>query len=176
MLVDVSLGRPPRLSVAREHRVLRDASEQVWESIPRTVPHGRDVQALVHEIVNIPRGENSKPTMPYPPGVTGTALLIGERPDCSIRHFGSGHPAGRALFSPSLCRCIQILNADLDYSVKGSRYLVLYLNRLLCPRFGLPLGYGSFKERRLRVMLGWMEKLPGSGRTASPDPVLQLKL
>ena len=70
-----------------------------------------------------------------------------------------------------------ILNADLDYSVKNNRYMVLYLNRLLCPRFGLPLGFGGFKERRLQAMVGWIQKLPAHatrGRTGPPADRLAL--
>ena len=161
MLVDVSLGRPPRLSVARQHRVLYEASERLWESIPRTVPNGRDVQAIVREIVAISREENVKPRMPYPPGVTGTALLMGERSALLDPDYRKQAPGAERLFS-ALASAVahNILNADLDYSVKNNRYMVLYLNRLLCPRFGLPLGFGGFKERRLHVMIGWMQKLP----------------
>jgi hypothetical protein len=161
MLVDVSLGRPPRLSVGRQHRVLHQASERYWESIPRTVPNGRDVQALVREIVAISREENTKPRMPYPPGVTGTAMLMAERKTLLDPAYRAKNPAAERLFS-ALAAAVahNILNADLDYSVKNNRYMVLYLNRLLCPRFGLPLGLGGFKERRLQVMTGWMQKLP----------------
>ena len=98
MLVDVSLGRPPRLNVARQHRVLHQASERLWESIPRTVPNGRDVQALVREIVAISRVENAKPRMPYPPGVTGTALLMGERKLLLDEDYRKKTPGAERLF------------------------------------------------------------------------------
>ncbi len=164
MLVDVSLGRPPHLDVARQHRVLRQASERFWESIPRTVPHGRDVQALVREIVAISVAEKAKPRLPYPPGVTGTAILMAERKLLLDPKFREATPGAERLFA-ALASAVahNILNADLDYSVKRNRYMVLYLNRLLCPRFMLPLGYGSFRERRLQVMIGWMRKLPALG-------------
>lgn len=171
MLVDVSLGRPPRLSVARQHRVLFNASKRLWESVPRTVPNGRDVQALVREIVAIGLDENSKPRIPYPPGVTGTALLMTERKILLDPEYRAKTPGAERLFS-ALASAVahNILNADLDYSVKNDRYMVLYLNRLLCPRFGLPLGLGGFKERRLGVMIGWMQKLPARGARTRPHP------
>ncbi len=164
MLVDVSLGRPAQLSVIRQHRVLRSVSERFWESIPRTVPHGRDVQALVREIVAISETEKQKPRMPYPPGVTGTAVLMVERQLLLDSDYRTSTPGAERLFT-ALASAIayNILHADLDYSVKGNRYMVLYLNRLLCPRFGLPVGYGGFRERRLHVMIGWMRKLPALG-------------
>lgn len=165
MLVDISIGRRPLLELRRQHRVIRQASEQYWESIPRTVPHGRDVQALVREIVAISRAEAAKPTMPYPPGVTGTAMLMAERARLLDPEFRSRTPGADRLFS-ALASAVanNVVTADLDYSVKGSRYMVLYLNRLLCPRFYLPLNYGSFRERRLSHMIEWIQKLPQRGR------------
>ena len=48
------------------------------------------------------------------------------------------------------------LEAQLDYSVKGDKWMVLNLNRLLCVSYDLPLGYGGFKERPLRDLHTWM--------------------
>lgn len=178
MLVDISLGRSPRLDVSRQHRVLHRASERLWESIPRTVPNGRDVQVMVREIVAIAHAENAKPRMPYPPGITGTALLMSERQTLLDPQYRAKHPGADRLFA-ALASAVahNILQADLDYSVKGNRYMVLYLNRLLCPRFGLPLGLGGFKERRLSEMVNWMQKLPAQGaRRRSTDAREQLAL
>lgn len=170
MLVDISLGRRPFLQMRRQHRVIRDASERFWESIPRTVPHGRDVQALVGEVVRIAKDEGAKPTMPYPPGVTGTAMLMGERARLLDADYRDRTPGAERLFS-ALASAVahNVITAELDYSVKGGRYMVLYLNRLLCPRFYLPLSLGSFRERRLSEMLGWVQKLPSHGTTRTPQ-------
>lgn len=172
MLVDVSLGRPPRLNVARQHRVLHQASERMWQAIPRTVPHGRDVQAVVREIVAIAQEAGAKPTMPYPPGVTGTAMLMSERNALLDPKYRAKNPgADRLLSALAAAVAHNVLHAELDYSVKNNRFMVLYLNRLLCPRFGLPLGLGGFRERRLRVMTGWMQKLPAYGTQRRSEPV-----
>lgn len=177
MLVDISLGRSPRLDAARQHRVLLRASERFWESIPRTVPNGRDVQVLVREIVAIAEEENAKPRMPYPPGVTGTALLMSERQLLLDPAYRERHPGTERLFSAlAAAVAFNVLQADLDYSVKKNRYMVLYLNRLLCPRFGLPLGFGAFKERRLTEMTNWMQKLPAHGPRRRRDATEPLPL
>jgi hypothetical protein len=171
MLVDVSLGRAPRLSPARQHRVLRATSEAFWESIPRSIPYGRDVQTLVGEIVEIARVENAKPRMPYPPGVTGTALLMSERNLLLQEDYREREAnADRLFHAIGSAVAHNVLHADMDYSVKGNRYMVLYINRLLCPRFQLPLGLGGFKERRLPVMIKWMQKTPAIAARRVPEP------
>ena len=164
LLVDISLGRKPTLTAARQDQILRRASEAYWESISRTVPNGRDVRAIVAEIVGIAVEENKKPTVPYPPGVTGTALLMSDREQLLDVDYRNRNAAAARLFA-ALASAVayNVITADLDYSVKGNRYMVLYLNRLLCPRFGLPLGRGAFRERKLSQMLTWVEDLPDSG-------------
>ena len=119
---------------------------------------------MVAEIVRIAVGENSKPTVPYPPGVTGTALLMSERERLLDVEYRNSTPGADRLFN-ALASAVayNVVTADLDYTVKGDRYMVLYLNRLLCPRFGLPLGRGSFRERPLQKMLSWVQNLPASG-------------
>ena len=102
--------------------------------------------------------------MPYPPGVTGTALLMSDRERLlDIDYRNTNTPAARLFAALASGVAYNVITADLDYSVKGNRYMVLYLNRLLCPRFGLPLGRGAFRERRLSQMLTWVQHLPDSG-------------
>jgi hypothetical protein len=86
-------------------------------------------------------------------------------------------PGADALFQ-ALASAIahNILSAELNRPVKGVRCMVLYLNRLLCPRFGLPLGRGGFREKKLTEMASWMvdpefELLPDA-----PDKELELPL
>lgn len=163
-IVDISLGRKPALSAARQDQILRQTSGAYWESITRTVPNGRDVRAIVTEIVRIAVEENKKPTVPYPPGVTGTALLMSDRERLlDINYRNKNALAARLFAALASAVAYNVITADLDYSVKGNRYMVLYLNRLLCPHFDLPLGRGAFRERRLSQMLTWVQHLPDSG-------------
>lgn len=175
MLTYVSIGRDPRLSVEVQDRVIRKASNLYWERVRREVPCGADIQLLIEHIVDIARLEEGKPKVPYPPGVTGTALLMVERDHLLDENFRRSHPGADRLFH-ALASAVahNVLSAQPDYSVKGGRYLVLYLNRLLCPRFNLPLGYGSFRERRLREMLSWMIEVPAHRQRQSDQASLQL--
>ena len=51
-----------------------------------------------------------------------------------------------------------LLIPDLHYRVKNNSWMVLNLNRLLCVHYDLPLGYGLFKERRLKTLCEWLDK------------------
>jgi len=86
-------------------------------------------------------------------------------------------PGADALFR-ALASAIanNILSAELNYSVKGGSFMVLYLNRLLCPRFGLPLNRGGFREKKLREMASWMIEPEFEPLPDEPDKELELPL
>jgi hypothetical protein len=86
-------------------------------------------------------------------------------------------PGADALFR-ALASAIahNILSAELNRQVKGVRSMVLYLNRLLCPRFGLPLGRGGFREKKLREMASWMVDPEFEPLPDKPDKELELPL
>jgi hypothetical protein len=157
MLASITLQRKPRVSAWRQDRIVRRASEEFWRDIPRRVPHGREIQTFLNSVVEMARLENQKPRLPYPPGVTGTALSMSDRTRLLNDELRERIPGGNRLLqalSEGIGR--NLIGAELDRSVKGGTYLVMYINRLLCPRFGLPLGRGGFREKRLEAMSEWM--------------------
>jgi hypothetical protein len=176
MLAEMTLGRRPELVAGRQDAVIRRASERYWRSIPRRIPHGRDVQRLLISIVTIARRETFRPTAPYAPGVTGTALSMVDREQLLRADRRAKFPGADRLFEAlGSALAYNVLSAEIDRAVKGDRYMVLYLNRLLCPRFGLPLGRGGFRERRLGVMAGWMLEPELEADTAAFDLELGLE-
>jgi hypothetical protein len=161
MLARITLQQRPKISPLRQDRIVRRASELLWREIPRRIPHGREVQQFIDAVASMAREENRKPTVPYPPGVTGTALLMSDRERFMKPEARSMIPGAEQLFG-ALGEAVahNIVSVELDQRVKGNRYMVIYLNRLLCPRFGLPLGRGGYREKRLEVMSKWMASPP----------------
>jgi hypothetical protein len=59
------------------------------------------------------------------------------------------------------CLANNMLEARLDYKCKGQLWMVLYLNRMFCVYFDLPLEYGGFREKSLDDLTEWIK---GSSR------------
>jgi hypothetical protein len=179
MLSAIMLNRTPRLSAVRQHNIIRRASERLWRDIPRRLPNGHDVQKLLTAIVRMAVQETQRPTAPYAPGVTGTALSMADRKQLLQPAVREKIPGADALFR-ALASAIanNILSADLDRyrEVSGGRFMILYLNRLLCPRFGLPLNRGGFREKKLREMTSWMIEPEFEPLQDEPDKELELPL
>jgi hypothetical protein len=173
MLTLITLNRPPELEPARQHRLIVAASEQLWKSIPVHLQRGRDIQRLLFAIARMSHRETYRPTAPYPPGPNGTAISMEDRERLRLPERRQRLPGGEA-FLPVLAGAIanNLLYAEVDRPVKGGRWLVLYLNRLLLPRFKLPLGHGNFRERPLDVVMRWA----AGEDDLIPVPDLQLPL
>ncbi|MEY2423023.1 MAG: hypothetical protein QOI95_3090 [Acidimicrobiaceae bacterium] len=163
MLALITLRRRPWLDATSQDRIVRATSEAMWRAIPQRRSYGRDIQHLLLRIAGLAQRDTYRPKAPYAPGVTGTALSMRDRARLLDPAVRERIPGADALFR-ALAGAIghNLLSAELDRSVKNNRWMVLYLNRMLCARFNLPIGYGGFRERPLEDMCAWMAE-PISG-------------
>ncbi len=157
MLVEITLRRGAELSRLRQDATLTTASENFWREIPSRRVGGRRIQQLLRHIAKLCRAETYRSKAPYAPGVTGTALSMDDRARLLDPQVRSRLPGAQQLFE-ALGGAIghNLLRAHTNRSVKNDQWMVLYLNRLTCVRYGLPLGYGGFRERSLEEMCQWM--------------------
>ena len=101
--------------------------------------------------------ETLKPSAPYAPGVTGFAISMADREFLIGKTAAATADNIRTLREVmASCIALNLLEPRLDAKNKGERWLVLYLNRLLCLRFGLPLGYGGWRPRKLKALTEWL--------------------
>jgi hypothetical protein len=173
MLAETTLSRRPHISAARQHNLLMAASERMWRDITRRVPYGRDVQQLLLGVVAFAQTETYRPTAPYPPGVTGTAIRMRERNVLLDERLRELRPGGdRLLRTLGSAIAFNVIAAEPDHAVKGDQYMVFYLNRLLLPRAWLPLGRGGFREKPLHELERLLERdigIPQNELTESMD-------
>ncbi len=57
----------------------------------------------------------------------------------------------------SNCLNNNLLWAKPNVKAKGKEWLVLYINRMLCVQFDLPLQYGGWREHSLDKLMNWMD-------------------
>ncbi len=157
MLAGITLRQGAQVSRLRQDAALTAACDQFWAEIPDRRIGGRTIQQLLRHIAKLCRTETYRPKAPYAPGVTGTALSMRDRARLLDPGVRKQVPGAQELFE-ALHGAIghNLLRARKDYSVKNDRWMVLYLNRLTCVRYGLPLGYGGFREKSLEEMCRWM--------------------
>jgi hypothetical protein len=157
MLAGITLRQGAVISRLRQDAALTAAGDQFWADIPDRRIGGRAIQQLCRHIAKLCRAETYRPKAPYAPGVTGTALSMDDRARLLDPQVRARMPGAQQLFE-ALHGAIghNLVRAFTDRSVKNNRWMVLYLNRLTCVRYGLPLGYGGFREKPLEEMCRWM--------------------
>jgi hypothetical protein len=152
------LRRPIALPPERQHALMKRMAKQLWDEIPRKVRHGRELRQFINSVGTFAHEYTYRPTAPNDPGVTGTAIKMSER----AKLFDEATSKKRielARLADTLASALahNLLVAQLDYSCKKEKWMVLNLNRLLCVHFDLPLGYGLYKEKPLRVLAKWLD-------------------
>ena len=149
--------RAASLDAARQDALLRAASSSFWNEIPRRARDGEKVLKLLDSIGRFCRQRTYEPSAPYDPGVTGIAISMKDKDSLQDKGFLQRNPEYSVLANVLAAAIANnLLEPLLDYKVKGSTWMVLNLNRLLCVNFDLPLHYGGFKEQHLRELYVWM--------------------
>jgi hypothetical protein len=145
------------LSADRQQAILKDAAERRWIQAPRGAARGHAVLRFLDRLGDLCTDETFKPTAPYAPGVTGIGISMAER-DALLAKSSDDAKSAR-LLREVLASCIaqNLLEPRIDHKNKGERWLVLYLNRLLCVRFGLPLSYGGWRPRKVTQLAKWLD-------------------
>ena len=146
-LYEESLGaalirQNPVLSPERQQHVLFNACETRLQDLPRRA--GRDVARFLEAVGQYCQYETYRPNAPYAPGVTGIAISMADRErlaESSYRTENSPYRRFAEMLASALSQ--NIFRAELDRRVKGGHYMVLYLNRIACLRYRLPMGYGG---------------------------------
>lgn len=163
------LKRPPQLSVQRQHSILKRAAKQWWEQdVLRAVPQQSEVRRFVEAIGRVAQNETNRPNAPYAPGVTGISITMIELDQLRDEKVLSARPDLKRLASViGICLAHNILEADLDRSQGYERRMLLYLNRLLCCHFDLPLQYGGYRARKVDDLARWV--VSGYRQTSLPE-------
>lgn len=153
------LRQPPGLSPERQQEILDGAYDARVADLPRRAKNGRDVLAFLDAVGAFCRDQTYQPNAPYAPGVNGVAISMQEREVLLDPAHLRGSPA-TSRFAQMLATALahNLLHAELDKSVKNQRWMILYLNRLVCLKYELPPHFGGFRERPLKDLVTWMEK------------------
>lgn len=155
----IRLGRDQEsiLSPERQHDIITRIGKNFLKEIPRSVRFGNHVFRLIHAIGDMCHAETYKPTASYAPGVTGTAITMQEL-DVLRTRASRGEESAKELYQTiESAIAHNILDPEPNYKCKNKEFLVLYLNRLLCVPFQLPLQKGGFREQKLSTLMSWFQ-------------------
>ena len=157
------------LSAWQQDRIVRAMSRRLLNRVRHDLPSGHEVHALLSAAGELAKAESYRPTAPYAPGVTGFAISMADRQELlsADEEVDSGTARVRRALHAAISH--NLLTPHLDRRAKGGEWMVLYLNRLLCPVFSLPLGQGGYREQSLAELRVWLN-------TGRPSSIRQARL
>lgn len=173
MMAAKMLGGDKSVTAARQHKILRAAADERWEEIVRTI----DCPGLVSFLDSMAEFCTEQTLLPGAPyhGVTGIAISSHDQHILQEQSVKGTNPRYVALADVlSTCFAHNILepNPDFRQGQRGSRHLVIYMNRLLCLRYGLPLQYRGWREKTLESLCGFVERRRRTAEKADvPHPL-----
>ena len=173
MMAAKMLDGDRRITAVRQNKVLRTAADERWEEIVQTI----DCPGLERFLDNMAEFCTAQTLLPGAPylGVTGIAISAHDQRVLQQQSTKGTNPRYVALANVlSTCFGHNILepNPDFKQGQRGSKHLVVYMNRLLCLRYGLPLQYGGWREKTLESLCGFMERgRRMAGKEGVPHPL-----
>ena len=157
LVAQALLKKEPLLTPERQHAILVRGAGSFWKDIPRRARNSREVLVFLDSIGRFCRWTTYQPNAPYSPGVNGIAISMADRERLLTGANPRDAQYGKLADVLAACLAQNLLDATLNYKCKGVHWMLLYLNRLLCARFGLPLGYGGFREKKLKDLATWLD-------------------
>lgn len=143
------------LSPERQHSIIGRVAKSFLREMPVMVRHGNQVFRFINAIGDMCKHETYRPTAPYAPGVTGAALTMYDLQILERKANEGEEKSVRLYQTIESAIAYNILESEPNYKCKGKDFLVLYLNRLLCISFQLPLQRGGFREQTLATLHDW---------------------
>lgn len=149
----------PDISPSRQETIIKKICESRWKELPIKVPDFEDVNKFLTSIGEFCQNETFIPNAWNSPGLNGIAILMSDRDHLkNIIRNDNANPYYKLAKTIATCISYNLIDVKLNYKCKGENWMIIYLNRLYCVHFNLPLHNGKFKERKLTELLSWVSK------------------
>lgn len=144
------IKRNASLTPRRQHEIIKQSANEKWDEIVNGIAYTRQTRLLLEGIGSFLKKETINPKASYL-GVTGIGIKMR---DIDILTKRDNYKILRHTIRT--CLANNLLEAR-EITQGGERYLVLYLNRILCVKFNLHLTYGGWRHKKLNELQIWIE-------------------
>lgn len=153
--------KTPRISAIRQQNIIQSVAKNRIEQIPMRIPNGTKIKNLVYQVAYFAQIRTYEQSASYAPGITGIGISLGDQEKLSNEEFIKQNSKYSALVDVIKdAIAFNIFEVRPHQHCKGQEWLVLYLNRLFCSHFWLPIEYGGWKEQKLDTLVQWISEPP----------------
>lgn len=145
------------LDPERQEDVIKKIVNLRWKELSTNVPMFDDVKKLLDAIGQYCYSETYVPNAWNSPGINGIAITMAQRNDIKDKILkDKSHQYYILAKCLTICIAYNLIDFKLNYRCKGKEWMILYINRIYCTKYQLPLNNGGFKEKTLKDLLGWL--------------------
>ena len=153
----IDLNHQLALSPEKQEEVIKKIVNTRWKHLSTNVPLIDDVKRLMDSIGEFCYSETFTPNAWNSPGINGIAITMAQRNEIKDKILkDKNNPYYKLSRCLTICIAYNLIDFKLNYKCKGKEWMILYLNRIYCAKYKLPLNNGKFKEKTLKDLLGWL--------------------
>jgi hypothetical protein len=145
------------ISSRRQEQIIKNVVNKIkWNELANKVPNFVKIKMLLDSIGEFCQQETYTPNAWNSPGINAIAILMTDRAylkDIALKDKSNVYY--------DLAKCIadcisyNLIEFELNYNCKNKTWMLLYLNKMYCAKYNLPMNNGKFKEKKLTELLGW---------------------
>ena len=148
------------LDAESQEEIVKKIANKHFEQISQTNKNGRDIAAFLSAFQQFAREQTVRPNAPYVPGVTGIGI--------SREQYERLINFKERRRNENYDRLVEVLRSCISHNYLWAHYyarqgrpgrqvVVLYLNRLFCAHFDLPLGMGGWRRKTPDELCEWLD-------------------
>lgn len=148
------------ISPERQEEIILKTCKAKWRDLTEKVPNFPEVSNFLDSIGELCYSETYVPNAWNSPGINGIAITMSERDllkDTVLKN--PQHPLFRLARCLVTCISYNLIDYTLNYKCQGKVLMVLYLNRVYCAKYDLPLDNGKFKIKKVTEIAPWLDKV-----------------
>lgn len=148
------------LGAVRQEKIIKEIADDYFDQIPRVGRNGQDVVTFLSAFQKLANEETMKPNAPYVPGVTGIGIFWKHYNHMMDSYHAKNQKYNRLVKVLRYCIIHNYLSVKYDakQGKPGNKVVLLYLNRLLCAHFDLPLGKGGWRPKTPDELCAWLDQ------------------
>lgn len=145
------------ISSRRQEQLIKNVVNKVkWNELANKVPNFTKIKIFLDSVGEFCQQETHSPNAWNSPGLNAIGILMTDRTilkDEAIKN--KNHPYYGLAKCIADCISYNLFDFELNYNCKNKMWMLLYLNKMYCAKYNLPMNIGKFKEKKLSELLGW---------------------
>ncbi|MGE0567420.1 MAG: hypothetical protein AB7O73_05685 [Bacteroidia bacterium] len=145
------------ISPKKQESIIKNVVNKIkWNELTNKVPNFSKIKIFLDSIGEFCNYETHLPNAWNSPGLNAVAILMTDRvilKDEALKD--KNHPYYALAKCIADCISYNLIDFELNYNCKNKTWMLLYLNKMYCAKYNLPMNNGGFKEKKLTELLGW---------------------